>query len=90
MPQLGVKKLALIFAIFSFMIQASIEAVLTVVSHSRSPDLNINISVLEYISCIHYPIQFRKNQANVQILIDSESEVNTITSIYTFKLGLKV
>lgn len=44
--------------------------------------------VLDYVFCIYYPIQFKKNE--VQALIDSGSKVNIMTSIYVSKLGFKV
>ena len=45
--------------------------------------------VLDRVPCIHYPVQFRKDQgAIIQALIDSGSEVNAMTSAYARKLGL--
>lgn len=46
--------------------------------------------LLEYILCIYYLIQFKKDQIKVQALLDSSSKVNVIPSAYTTKLGLKV
>ena len=46
--------------------------------------------VLKRIPCIYYPLYFRKNTAKVKTLLNSGSEVNTMTLIYTAKLGLKV
>ena len=43
---------------------------------------------LDRVSCICYPIWFKKNK--VQALIDSGSEVNAMTPGYASKLGLKV
>ena len=43
--------------------------------------------ILERVSCIHYPMQFRKNRADNQALINSGSEVNTMTPAYPKKLG---
>ena len=44
--------------------------------------------ILDQVSCICYPIRFKKNK--VQALIDSGSEVNAMTLGYALKLGLKV
>ena len=45
---------------------------------------------LDRVPCIHYPIWFKKSKVQVQALIDSGSEVNTMTPGYASKLGLKV
>ena len=47
---------------------------------------------LERIPCIHYLIQFKKNtsKAQVQALIDSRSEVNTIHLTFAKQLGLPI
>ena len=47
---------------------------------------------LERVSCIHYLVQFRKNtsKAQVQALIESESEVNAIHPIFAKQLGLPI
>ena len=47
-----------------------------------------DVIALNWVSCICYPIWFKKNK--VQALINSGSEVNTITPGYASKLGLKV
>ena len=48
--------------------------------------------VLERDSCIHYPVQFKKNgnETQVQALIDSKSEVNAIHPILVKELGLPI
>lgn len=51
---------------------------------------SLDIFLLKRISYIYHPVYFRKNQAKVQILLDSGSEVNVINSAYTAKLYLKV
>ena len=50
------------------------------------------ILVLDQILCIYYLIWFKKNkiQGKIQALINSGNEVNTITSEYASKLGLKI
>ena len=45
--------------------------------------------ILERVLYIHYPLRFRKDIAGVGALIDSGSEVNTMTPAYAAKLGLK-
>ena len=47
--------------------------------------------ILERLSCIHYPLRFRKDKENeVQALIDLGGVVNAMTPAYASKLGLKV
>lgn len=45
---------------------------------------------LKRLPYIHYQVQFKKNMAEVQALIDSKSEVNTIASTYIKILSLQV
>ena len=47
---------------------------------------------LEHILCIHYLVQFKKDtsKAQVQALINSESEVNTIHPTFAKQLGLPI
>ena len=46
---------------------------------------------LEYILYIHYPVQFKDiNGAQVQALINSESEVNAIHPTFTKQLGFLI
>ena len=42
------------------------------------------------VPCIRYPITFRKKSVSMSTLLDSGSEVNTIHSTLTWKLGLSV
>ena len=46
--------------------------------------------VLDRVPCICYPIRFKKNELQVQALLDSGSKVNAMTPRYVSKLGLKV
>ena len=49
------------------------------------------VRVLDRISYIRYPIQFRKDKGkDVLALLDSGSKVNAMTPAYTAYLGLKV
>ena len=47
--------------------------------------------VLDWVLCIHYPVQFQKDKekATIQALIDSGSKVNTMTPAYAKQLGLQ-
>lgn len=45
---------------------------------------------LERMPCIYYLFRLRKNQAEIQALINFGSKVNAITPDYTSKLGFKV
>ncbi len=45
---------------------------------------------LERVPCIDYPVRFKKDQAEVQALINSGSEVNAMVPAYTAKLGFKI
>lgn len=46
--------------------------------------------LLKYLSYIYYSMQFKKNQAKIQALLNSGSEVNIITPAYTTRLGFKI
>ena len=49
------------------------------------------VRVLDRVSCICYPVQFRKNKGkDVLALLDSESEVNAMTPAHAAHLGLQV
>ena len=49
------------------------------------------VKVLNKISCICYPVQFRKNKdKDVLALLNSGSKINAMTSAYTAHLDLKV
>ena len=45
---------------------------------------------LKCVSCIYYPVQFKKDTAELRALIDSGSEVNEMASAYAKKLDLWV
>lgn len=44
--------------------------------------------VLEKVSCIYYPVWFKKDK--VKALINFGSEINTIIQAYILKLNLKI
>ena len=49
------------------------------------------IRVLDNVSCIRYPVQFRKDKGNnVLALLNFKSEVNAMTLAYAAYLSLKV
>lgn len=45
--------------------------------------------LLERVLCIHYLMRFKKDQAKVQVLINSDNKVNVMILAYTAKLGFK-
>ena len=69
------KKLVLVLAISALVTGVSKEA----------PEM-----ILDRVSCIHYPVQFRKNKekAIIWALIDSGIEINAMTPVYAKQLGL--
>lgn len=65
---------------------------------SQTPTLGIDLHLLrenikaplplQYILCIYYPVQFKKDQkVEIHALINSYSEINIKTLAYTMKLG---
>ena len=49
------------------------------------------INVLDRVSCICYPVQFRKDKSmDVLALLNSGNEVNAITPAYLAHLGFKI
>ena len=51
---------------------------------------NTRKKTLEHVSYIYYLVQFKKNKAPVQALIDLESEVNAIHLSFANQLGLPI
>ena len=45
--------------------------------------------VLDWVPCIHYPVQYHKDKATIQALLDSSSEVNAMTPAYAKQLGFQ-
>ena len=71
------KKLVSILATSASVTSTSKKAQVTQVTHEGK-----NV-ILDWVPCIHYPVQFRKNkEATIQVLIDSGSEVNVMTPAY--------
>lgn len=94
------KKLVLVLATFLSIIVTSIEAVQvdptinesTVVFSFEPPTLVIDNLALpfEFVPCIYHLLWFKKDQIEVQALLDSNSKVNVMIPAYAVKLGLKV
>ena len=59
----------------------------TLVTETRMEDI---LRPLKRVLYIHHLLCFSKNPHEISTLIDLGSEVNTMTSAYTAKLGLKV
>ena len=49
-----------------------------------------NNVALARIPCIHYPLCFQKDTAEVKALLDFASEFNTMTPAYASKVGLQI
>ena len=47
-------------------------------------------ATLEHVSSIRYLVWFKKDQDNMQALIDSGSKVNAMNPFYTKKLGFHI
>lgn len=48
------------------------------------------ISPLKCIPYIHYLVWFKKDQVEVQVLINSDNKINAMTTAYAAKLGFRV
>ena len=46
--------------------------------------------LLKIVLCIYYLLQFWKYSADIEALLDSKSEVNTMILIFTLKLSFKI
>ena len=46
--------------------------------------------VLEHVSCIYYPVRFKKDKVEVQALIDSRIEVNRMAPANAKKFVLRL
>lgn len=72
-----------------FINNCGMEVVLIVISQIKLLVLAINI-LLKRMFCIYYPVQFNKDRAEIKILINFGSKINTIIPAYAFKLSSKV
>lgn len=50
----------------------------------------LNIPPLKRTPCIYYLFCFKKDQAKVHTLLDSNNEVNAMAYVYAINLGLKI
>ena len=46
--------------------------------------------ILDRVPYVHYLVQFQKDELTIWVLINSGSEINTITPAYAINLGFKV
>lgn len=46
--------------------------------------------LLKYILCIYHQFRFKKDQANIQVLLDCVCKINFITLAFAAKLGTKI
>ena len=45
--------------------------------------------ILNWVFCVHYPVQFRKDKETIWALINFANEVNVMTPAYAKKLSLR-
>ncbi len=45
---------------------------------------------LERVLCIRYPVTFKKDQIEIEALLDSGSEVKAMSQAFAQQLGLKI
>lgn len=94
----SVKKLALVSAISLLVTGVNIKTDFTVDFILKKPIANTKVSTptaeaflpLKRVPYIHHLVRFKKDQAKIQVLLNSDSEVNVMTSAYAAKLDLKV
>lgn len=55
-----------------------------------TPAVNNLTWLLKHVLYIYYQVHFKRDQANVQALLNFSSGINAMSSIYTAKLGLKI
>ena len=60
------------------------------VSATSTLETGAREEALERVSCIHYPIQFKKDKNQMQALINSGSEVNAMHPSFAKQLGLLI
>lgn len=87
---LEVKKVILVSITSTLVNMANIEADSIISLRLESPTPDNSAYLLNYVLYIYHPMQFKKNQAEVQTLLDSGSKVNPMTPTYMAKLGLKI
>lgn len=58
-----------------------------------TPPLDIfpfDTPLLKCMPCIYHLVYLKKDQAKVQVLLNFNSKINTITPVYIARLGLKI
>ena len=63
---------------------------LVLVSATSTSVTGARKEALERVSCIHYPVEFKKDKTQVQALVDSGSEVNVMYPSFAKQLGLPI
>ena len=77
------KKLVLVLATSASVTGAGKEAQVTQATQEEKE------VILDWVFCIHYLVQFRKDKETIWALIDSSSEVNAMTSAHAKKLSFR-
>lgn len=73
---------------FLLMTVASIEVNFVIVFSSKAPNSTTSTFLsLDYMLCIYYLVWFKKNQFEIQALINSNNEIIAMTLAYAKKLG---
>lgn len=83
------KNLISVLAIFIPVIRAFKKAYISPAAKNSLP-FSLKTSSLKRTLCIHYLFRFNKDQVEVQALLNSGNEVNTMASAYAASFGLEV
>lgn len=60
-------------------------AIFILITTNLDPDISPKTLCLLQVPCIQYIVELRKSQPIIQVLINSNSNVNTITPVYAAK-----
>ena len=63
---------------------------LVLVSATSTLMIGARKKTLGRVPCIHYPVQYKKDKAPMQALINSKSEVNAMHLSFAKQLGLPI
>lgn len=77
-----IKAILVVHTTDEYVVVSSFEALALVINNPVLP--------LECVLCIHHSVQFKRDQIEIQALLDFRSKVHYITPVYAAKLGLKV
>lgn len=87
----NLQKLFSVLAIFTLMIKICKEVYISFATkNSFSLPFAFNIFLFKRILYIYYPLRFKKDQINIQALINSNNEINAMTLVYAANLELKI